>query len=307
MKEFVVREGLFTADEISSEQYHSIEGTYSSSQLKDCDDPEYFYKKYIAKEVEKVHIPAFDVGTYFHTSLLEPEKIQSECAVFTGIRRGKEWDAFQATHAGKAIITDSEHKVALGLVKAVQDSPVSMGRLKRGDSEVSGFIQLRVVGSFVYAITWKKRLDKFGWVDCKIPAKGTDVWMKVRADKLADDFILDLKSTTGNAKDANLMRKKVADLNYDLSAALYLDIFSAVREKIVSNFIWTFASKDYFNARSYLASQDMILIGRAKWKKAVVALAEGIENSWKFEDSMGILNPPPWEYEIIKEQASDLL
>lgn len=307
MAEFELKEGLFTSEELSSEQYHGLSGTYSSSQLKDCDDPEYFHKKYILKEIEKVHIPAFDVGTFFHTSLLEPDKLHLDCAVFTGIRRGKAWDDFQATHAGKAIITDTEYKVALGLVKAVQESPVSMGRLKRGDPEVSAFIKLRVVGSFVYAITWGKKLDKYGWVDAKVPAKGTDIWVKVRADLLGEDFILDLKSTTGNCKDANTLRKKVADLQYDLSASLYLDIFSAARQRIMSNFIWTFSSKDYFNARSYLASQDMILIGRAKWKKAVIALAEGIENNWVFQDSMGILNPPAYEYEIIRERPEDLL
>lgn len=307
MSSFEIREGLFTSDELSSEQYHGIAGVYSSSQLKDCEDPEYFHKKYISKEVEKVHIPAFDVGTYFHTALLEPDKLQTECAVFTGIRRGGAWDAFQAANAGKAIITDSEYKVALGLIKAVQDSPVSMGRLKRGDPEVSAFIKLKVLGTSVYAVTWGKVLGKYGWEDSKIPAKGVEVWVKVRADLLGEDFILDLKSTTGNCKDGNALRKKVADLQYDLSASLYLDIFSAAKQRILSNFIWTFSSKDYFNARSYLASQDMILIGRAKWKKAVIQLAEGIESNWKFEDSMGILTPPAWEYDYLREQASDLL
>lgn len=296
--------------DLPSSAYHGVKGTYSSSQLKDLlDDPEYFYKKYIAKTIDKVEMAAFDIGSYFHTAILEPDKLKDECAVYAGIRRGKEWDQFKAANANKAIITESEMTQALGLIKAVQDSPIAMNRIKRGQAEVSAFVELVIDGSEILAPKFGCILTKHGWTPTKTKAskKSVAITIKTRADLLAEDYILDLKSTTGNAKSVALMRKKISDYQYDLSAALYLDIFSLVKEKTLTQFLWVFASKDYFNSKTYLASNENILIGRAKWKKAIVTLADCIANNWVFEDSMGVLEPNIWETEWIKDKAENLL
>lgn len=305
VKGSTIIEGLH--NDIPSAVYHGLEGTFSSSQLKDAlKDIEYFHKKHIAKEVERESNSAFDMGTHFHTYILEPEKIEEECAIFGGVRRGKDWEQFKLDNANKCIITSSEKETVDTLVNAVRKSPVAMGRINRSESEVSAFLKIRVVGTSVYAIEWKKVLGKYGWEECKsIPSKGRDLWVKCRADKWNESFILDLKSTTGNAKDEFSMRQKVSMYSYDLSAAMYLDVFSAANQKPVFEFIWTFASKDYGNSRSYMASQKNILVGRAKWKKAIVAIAEGFDTEWKFEDYMGILEPQNFELEYIADKAED--
>ena len=298
-------------EDMSSEEYHKYPGTYSSSQLKSMlEDPELFHRKYIAKTEEKSTGAHFDVGTYFHTSILEPQKLKTECAVFTGIRRGKEWESFKETNCGKAIITESELKQAEGLVEAVKNSPVAMGRLGRGKPEVSAFVDVTVSCGDIFAPNGDV-LGKNGWEPAKgrkvSKKKSTVIPLKTRADLLAEDFILDLKSTTGNSKNEYAMRGSVSKYSYDLSAALYLDIFTLATEKVISEFIWTFASKDCFNSRSYVASNENIQIGRAKWKKAVLSLSEYIENGWVFEDYLAILNPNMWELEFIKVRGEDLL
>lgn len=296
--------------DMSSADYHGLSGTFSSSQLKDLlDDPEYFHKKHIEKSVERVSIPAFDVGTYFHCAVLEPDKLGDDCAVFDGIRRGKVWDEFKETNSGKTIITASEKTQADGLVKATLASPIAMNRIKRGTPEVSTFSEVLVDGSTVYAKGGELELGKYGWVKAKdkISKKAVTIILKVRADLLADEYILDLKSTTGNAKSVSLMRKKISDYNYDLSASLYLDIFSLATGRTLDQFLWTFASKDFYNCKTYMASSDNVLVGRAKWKKAVVSLAEGIDTNWEFEDSLGVLEPNQWEMEYLKERPEDLL
>lgn len=297
--------------DMSSEDYHNTPGTFSSSQMKDLlEDAEIFYRKYITKEQEKISIPAFDVGTYFHTAILEPNKLKDESVVYSGIRRGKEWDKFQADNSGKNIITEAEKKVADGLIKAVQSSPISMKRISRGTPEVSGFVDLLVCNGDIYSLDSKFILGKGGWMDNKIkPSKKESIIipMKVRADCLADTFILDLKSTTGNVRSDKAMKMKVSDYNYDLSAALYLDLFTLLTGKLMSEFIWTFASKDYFNCKSYIATAENIQVGRAKYKKAIVTLAENIQNNWQFTDSMGFLGPNVWEMAILKDKAEDLL
>lgn len=304
---FKLKEGLDYT--LTSEEYHGIKGTYSSSQLKDLlENEEVFYEKYIAKSIPREENSAFDIGTYFHTSVLEPHKLKFECAVYKGIRRGKEWDAFKEKNAGKAIITESELKQAEGIVAAVKKSPVAMSFVDNGTPEVSCFAKILVHGGNIYAPTDKKLLGKYGWEDCaKIPKEGMELMIKVRADSLGEDFVLDLKSTTGNTKSPSLMKKKVSDLNYDLSASLYLDIFSLKVPKRLNKFIWTFSSKDIFNCKSYAASTNNVLVGRAKWKKAVLKLADCIERGWEIEDSLGTLEPQFYELEHIRERAEDLL
>lgn len=301
--------GLVT--EMSSEDYHGLKGTYSSSQLKDLlENEEVFFDKYIGKTVEKQSIPAFDIGTYFHTAILEPEKLQLECAVWKGIRRGKEWDAFKVVNDGRAIITDSELGQAEGIIKAVKASPIAMGYLSKGKPEISVFIELTVYRRNIYSLKHSAVLGSFGWEPMTAPIPkdaGIKLILKARADLLGDDFILDLKSTTGNVKSANLLKGKVSSLNYDLSASLYLDLFSLALDKQLHKFIWTFASKDTFQSKSWVATITNVRVGRAKWRRAVLNLARCIENEWKFEDSLGELDPNYYELENLKESVEDIL
>lgn len=308
LKELGLSEGLNR--DLTSAQYHGLKGTFSSTQLKDAlKDMEYFHAKHVLHSVESEHIAAFDIGTYFHTAILEPHLIDVECAVYQGNRRGKEWDDFKAANAGKAIITSNEYQTALMLVNAVKNSPVATGRLSRGEPEVSGFVVVRVVGSNIYAPTYGVMLNKYGWVkpDHEIPEDGVDIVLKVRADLLADSFILDLKSMTGNAKDRHGIKAKISELNYDLSASLYLDIFTLASGIPKNDFIWTFASKSIGNCKNYVASQDNVLVGRAKWRKAVVEIAEGMLSNWEFEDTLDILEPNHYELDIIRESTSSQL
>ena len=290
--------------DMSSEAYHSHPNTFSSSQLKTVlEDPEMFYRKYITKEVERESNSAFDIGTYFHTSILEPDKLQEECAVYTGIRRGKEWEAFKKENKGKAIITASELEQADNLVKAVRASSVATTYLSKGEAEISCFAELYIYMDDVYCKGRRLTLD--GWLSDPDPwklaqLKGLLITIKVRADLLGDTFILDLKSTTGNVKNEHQMRTKISMYSYDLSASLYLDIFSIITGKVYDKFIWTFASKDHGNCKNYLASKDNVRIGRAKWMKAVLLLAENIKKEWKFEDTLSILEPQFFEREYLK-------
>ena len=295
--------------DMPSSAYHGMKNSFSSTQLKDAvEDVEYFYKKHVLKEIAREESSAFDVGSYFHCAVLEPDKLSGETAVFEGIRRGKEWDKFKEDNRGKAIITKSEFTQATGLIRAVHESPIAMGRISRGKPEVSALIEIQVDGSMIFGPD-KRLLTREGWVKTTSkPSKdAVKMIIKARADLLGDDYILDLKSTTGNAKSEFTMKQKVSSYNYDLSAALYLDVFTAATGREYQEFIWTFASKDNFTSKSYIASRENILIGRAKYKKALLNIAEGVSNDWTFVDSMGILKPNSYELDHIREGAEDAL
>lgn len=291
--------------------YHATPATFSSSQFKDLlDDPDVFIKKYIEKSIPRLEIAAFDVGTYFHTGTLEPHKLKTECIVYPGkVRRGKDWDKFKAKHKGKAIVTQGQKDTAEGLVRAVKNSPVAQNYLD-GTPEVSLFVQILVVDGQIYAPHYSKMLTRDGWVDGVVDKKKMKrafaFVVKVRADMLGDIYISDLKSTTGNAVSERSMRDKISYYSYDLSASLYLDIFSLVRPSL-TEFWWIFASKDFFNSRTHKASPTNILVGRAKYMWAFIQMADCAACNWKTVDRPGILEPLPHELEWLKERDIDLL
>ena len=262
----------------------------------------------IKKTIEKESNPAFDIGTYFHTGVLEPHKLKLECAVYSGIRRGAAWEKFKEENANKAIITESELTTANNLIAAVKKSPVATSLLSTGHPEVSAFATITIAKGDIFYRPNRVVLGKFGWeyYGLDIP-KGMDIVTKVRADWYNPRYILDLKSTTGNCKVPSLMKSKVSSLNYDLSAAFYLDIFSLFAEESIDTFIWTFASKDLLNCKSYRASMNNILVGRAKWKRAALELAKLSEVNWEIPDELGILEPNFYELEHIKPKEDDLL
>ena len=298
--------------DMSNLEYHGASNTYSSSQLKTMiEDPEVFYKKYVTKEIGRESLPAFDVGTYFHTAVLEPEKLEEECAVFGGgIRRGKEWDDFKANAGSRAIITKSEKETADKLIAAIKGSPVCMSFLDSSKPEVSAFIEIYVLGEDVYSIKDETVhiLVSVGWVPAldiepdSLAEFGTKIILKTRADALGmgTGIISDLKSTTGNCKNAHEMQGKVNSYQYDLSAALYLDVFSMASNEDYHTFVWLFASKDMGNARAYRATDKNIMVGRAKWKKAILDLAFYLNNNWTFTDSLGEIGPSVYSLEWLE-------
>ena len=298
---------LIPSEELSSEAYHGTKNTFSSSQLKTIlQDPEVFYKKYVTKEIAREENSAFDLGSYFHTALLEPEKLSSEASVYTGLaRRGKEWEEFKEKNKGKSIITASEKSTADRMIKSVQDSPISMSFLNSSRPEVSAFVEFFVLGSDIFAFNESgcHCLTASGWVctsldfdEEDIKEFGTKLVIKVRADALGIDngVISDLKSTTGNVKNSFDMASKVSSYEYDLSAALYLDVFTLATGTNYDTFVWIFSSKDKDSpgAMSWKASENNILVGRSKVRKAIKLLARYVSNGWTFEDQLGTLEPP---------------
>lgn len=314
--------------DLSSEQYHATEGTYSSSQFKDINkDEEVFIGKYIHKTIERESIPAFDVGTCFHTGTLEPHKLDKEIAVYTGKARvGERWELFKQKNAGKLMITSKQKEQADGLIVSVQNSPLSMEFVKQGKAEVSLFVEILIYRGHVYAPKYEKMYTvESGWVELseRIPAKalskGRRIIIKTRADCISENFCMDLKSTTGNARNEDAMREKCKYYDYDLSAAMYLDTFSleygpqlaefvldSVTGEWLSKFVWVFASKDANNARAHWAHRDTILIGRKKFYLALKKLDQLIRNNFEIVDSMGIIGPHPADLHYL-QRDEDLL
>lgn len=239
---------------MSNDDYHAQregdEHFFSSSQLKKILESEKaFYDTYLGpNRPPKKDIPAFSVGTYFHTAILEPHLLDKECIVYPGATRsGNKWKEFQAEHSDKAILTQSDYKKARTLIDAVEQCPISAVVYSGGTPELSLFVTYFVTDTDVYLLA-PERLYKLtvtdGWVEVHMsvaPHSDEDVMdligeftcirIKVRSDYNRPDmgYIADLKSTTGDPRDERAIQDKIKQYQYEFSAILYIDAFNAER------------------------------------------------------------------------------
>ena len=291
--------------DMPNDVYHASEVSWSSSQIKTVlDGDDAFIKKYILKEVTRQDTSAFDIGTYFHTKVLEPHKIKSEVVIFQGkTRYGAKWEEFKKDNPNKLLLTQKQVDVGDSLVRAVKKSPVSTQYLK-GEPEISLFIEILISSGRIYAPAFMKILTLNGWVGTPlIPKKGYKTCIRVRGDCVGLTFISDLKSTSVDAQ-SRAIEGAIEKYEYDLSAALYLDMFSLVRP-IVKEFIWIFASKELANAASWRATPNHIKIGRAKYMWGLNRIACLYHSNWEIADYLREPSPSARQYTWLRQQESD--
>lgn len=264
-------------DETYHQQHSEEEHFFSSSQLKTMlEDPIRFRDEYILGK--KPATPpalqdAFDVGTLVHTAILEPDKLKGSYVKWEtgGNRTGSVWEEFKAKHKGKLVLNPNMLKQANKCIKNLKASKLCMAQFTDGEAEVSFFVEFE------------------------------GLRVKVRTDWLRATSIDDLKTTTGNVRDVVKIKNKVKSLNYDLSAAFYVDVvnycidlFELDRPKI-ETFRWIFGSKDKDSAQVY-DGKAYLAMGRAKYKKAIELIHKHSANGWKFPEE--IIDLEPFAYEV---------
>lgn len=279
---------IYPSSELTNEKYHAVKTYYSSSQLKEAnEDIQTFHKIYVTGEIQKEFSTqaraAMDTGTYYHTAILEPEMLTKECAVWDGIRKGKAYEEFLVNNKGKTIITAKDFEKANALISATKNDPQTLKLISKGEPELSAFTELE-------GVKIRVRTD---WID------------------LERGFLLDLKSMSGNVRDQMNIKKKIDSMDYDLSAALYIDAFNAVFKKLkkkgqIKDFYWSFASKDQVSCQVYRATEEMIRVGRAKYKKALREIAEAEAKGWVFESKVLDVGPTPWQKDLWLEEEKNL-
>lgn len=137
---------------------------------------------------------AMRLGTAVHTAILEPERFDSSVVAYAARRSGALWDAFQAEHAGKTILTAEQYQRAGDMRDYVLGCP----KLRRlfedgGTQEVSIF-----------------------WTVSGVGLKARPDWLDVPRAR-----IVDLK-TTSDLDDWALMRS-AKRYGYHVQGAMFLD------------------------------------------------------------------------------------
>jgi len=231
-------------------EYHASRSHLSSSMLKlILQSPEAFYEKWFGPTAPEETKDVFSEGSFVHTLLLEPHKVLTDYAVFTGLRKqGKAWEEFRAANPGKTLLSAPQVARCEELAKAATASTAAMELLS------GGFAEHTMVGELL------------------------GVPVKARADYINIDkgYIVDVK-TTSMPSDKEFFSVTVRDYGYQLSASLYCQIAEATYGKPFG-FYWATVSKADKGCRVYKMSLStaqegaiMVSAALAQYKRRMVS------------------------------------
>jgi hypothetical protein len=256
---------------LSNQKYHEEQKHMSSSNLKLLlKDTEKFHKEKILGEREPIKGNNLDEGNYAHTLILEPHMKEEEYVIFDGNRKaGKAWKDFEAQHkdSGKIMLSAAQKLKVENWVESYKKRPEAVKMVDGANKEFSLFGEM------------------------------LGVPLKVRADiiDVENGFIADVK-TTAYDPDVDTFKFTVEQFGYDLSAAMYVDLFSRHYGKDF-DFYFIVLGKRTQTCEVYKASGLTLGKGRTKMMNAI-KLYKACMASGKWEEPKAI--KPITDYEILE-------
>jgi hypothetical protein len=191
---------------VNRSDYDAIKGRVNFSSLKHMADSPAHYRWHLLNPEDK-DTDAMRLGSVTHIATLEPVRLETDVAVWTGGRRaGKEWDAFEAQARGKCIVTSEQMDRAMAMAIAVRHDPIAAAYLKAGKAEVS--------------LTWTAAAPAIAGVP------GYAIDCKGRLDWLGESAVVELKTCRDASPDA--LAKAALDGHWHVQLAWYHD--AAMRE-----------------------------------------------------------------------------
>ena len=219
----------------SNADYHADREYLSSSLFKMLyENPKEYYHKIILGHNEQKEAAHFDEGSYIHTMILEPHKL-NDYAIFPGLRKqGAAWEEFKELNKGKTILSMPQKTRCEVLYKSYDEHIIATRMMAHGLSEHTMLSQFR------------------------------DIKVKARADfiNVTEGYIVDVK-TTGSPSGAEIFKHTVEQYKYDLSAALYCHIAEQTYNKPFA-FYWLVLSKEDWQCRFYKVSKGTMITGAHK-------------------------------------------
>ncbi|WP_126448360.1 PD-(D/E)XK nuclease-like domain-containing protein [Sulfuricystis multivorans] len=257
-----------------ADQYHAHPAVGHSGLVRIMRSPAH-YQEYVSNPPEPT--PAMQLGTAFHTALLEHDRFsQTFVAAPKFDRRTKEGKAaaevWETENAGKTAIPADQMAAIEQMVASVRAHQGAANLLASGQAEMSGF-----------------------WID-----QDTGIECKCRPDYFQVDggvqHVVDIKTTTDASADG--FARAIATMGYDVQAALYVDGIQAITG-VKTHFFFIAVEKEApFAVAAYKASDEVIEVGRAKYRGALQLLKWCRENGcWPAYQPNGeveTINLPRW-------------
>lgn len=257
-------------NQVSNAIYHGDRNYLSSSVIKLlAKDVAEYHRQYILgqKVPFSANQAALDEGSFTHSILLEPENVQAEYAIYPGKRRsGSEYQQFAQNHPGKIILLESQAERCFKLQTVFNSQKDYAQFIQGGVAELSLCVELQ------------------------------NVPIKTRFDyiNIEKGFISDVK-TTSYGGELESFQQVVENLDYGLSAALYLQAAELYYEKPFDFYFIVLSKKD-ITANIYKLSQATrfkanrkIATTLSKYKKCKESGIWTEEQATKFEPNFEIL------------------
>jgi hypothetical protein len=238
-----VMPGVFAGVDI--EKYHNRYDGESKTSI--CWVAKSIKQHLMAKAADPLSGTGITKGKAVHDLAFLPDVYKRDYLVGpTHTKTAKAWKEFVKEHPDKTILTPRESDDVHGMRGALYDNP---GMVPYLDSRTV----LREV------CMWARH-----------PA--TNILLKIRPDLIADGWIIDLKSTSGDV--GFNFRQSVWKYDYYVQHALYTDVASMVGLRIKGFLFFVVGSKPPFLTAIYRLNEDWVNEGRCKYNWALNVLAE---------------------------------
>ncbi|MBX6392168.1 MAG: PD-(D/E)XK nuclease-like domain-containing protein [Burkholderiales bacterium] len=234
------------------------------------------YQEYVTHPPEPT--PAMVFGTAFHTALLEPERFGQTFVVAPKFdRRTKEGkaaaEAWEAENAGKTALTAEQMQAIAAMARAVQGHAGAAQLLVHGLAEMSAF--------------W---IDQETGIECKCRPD----FLSMAGETITG--IVDVKTCSDASADG--FARSIATLGYDVQAAFYQDGLKALTGRTIPFYFIAVEKDAPFAIAAYKASNEVIEVGRAKYRAALQLLGWCRENdrwpSYQPNGEIETINLPRW-------------
>jgi exodeoxyribonuclease VIII len=244
--------------DITNEQYHASEGiSRSKLMLLDKSPYHFWYETLSGLAVKTEATPAMNIGSAFHTMLLEPAKFQMEFAVMPSVDRrtkgGKEmYEEFLIHAEGKIILTVEQFSKVSKMVDLISKHEI-----------VTTLLDEAVYEQSIY------------WTD-----KETGLQFKTRPDIWSSKMVVDLK-TTNNASAYSFMRSAL-DYGYYLQAGMAHEACKAL-DKPFDMFVILACEKEAPHVPAiYIMKDEALQFGINQFNTYKIKLKKCMdENKWE--------------------------
>jgi len=233
-------------------QYHAHPAVGHSGLVRIMRSPAH-YREYVTNPPAPT--PAMEFGTAVHTAILEPDNFARDYVVAPKFdRRTKEGkaaaEAWEAENAGKTALTAEQMADIEQMVASVKQHAGAARLLSSGLAEMSGF--------------W---IDSESGIECKCRpdflAVENDTPEQVTA-------IVDVKTCSDAGADS--FARAIAAFGYDVQAAFYTDGIKELIGRTLPFYFIAIEKEPPYAAAVYLASEEMIDVGRKKYRGALELL-----------------------------------
>ena len=267
-----MKAGIYSASELSNDDYHAVTDWYSSTQLKAVLPENY-------KKSESSEALAF--GSLVHSVVLEPDTLD-QYVTLDAERIGVKADGTAAQNPimtaawkravaeierdGKTVVAQADWDRAHAMAKAIREHPTASRLLHSDDGASEGSV-------FV--------------IDDDV------LRHKARFDRHIPGLIIDLKTTSAKPG-ADSLTRTIIDYGYELSAAHYLAV-AELHGLDVQGFCWVFVGKDEpYRVTVCEPDEDLLARGRALRAKAIRRLTDPTEAPYEGAHGFLTITCPAW-------------